>query len=280
MATPIVLELQRLSSDGGCPLTDLLRKALIVATKLNLPDLREWLLAELNGYGGDKELPPYRELNGRMSALTPHGELPLGFGRGREDLDRMISAVPMPAGVAELEQLSQHSGLLYVNLATSAIQALHDAFGNRQFVPQLVISPAAIKGILDTVRNAVLEWSLKLEQQGILGDRMTFSDDERKRAAADPTIHIGYIGSMTGNIGSVSAHNLQIGGFSSINDHLKNAGISQSDRNELENIMDSVKEATPNEKPGVVQRGMDWVGRNAANLGAIAGALRTFFQQA
>ena len=38
----IVIELQQLASDGTCPIATLLRKALIVATKLNLMDIKIW----------------------------------------------------------------------------------------------------------------------------------------------------------------------------------------------------------------------------------------------
>lgn len=39
----IVIELQQLASEDTCPIATLLRKALIVATKLNLNDFKKWV---------------------------------------------------------------------------------------------------------------------------------------------------------------------------------------------------------------------------------------------
>jgi hypothetical protein len=281
MNTSIVLELQDLASDSQRPLTDLLRKALIVATKLKLDDLRKWLLAELNGYDGRTTVPNYRKLEGRLTGLTRSGEFPLSFREQHADIERRISAVHMFGNIAELEQQAARTGMLYVTLPSSDLRALQELFSStNSFVPQLVISPAVIRGILDTVRNAVLEWALRLEQQGILGEGMSFSDAEKNRASITPSIHIGSIGSFTGNMGSVNADNIQIGDYSSINQKLKDAGISQAERNKLENLMDELKAAKPEEKPGLVQRGMKWVGKNASNLGAMAAAIHGYFQKA
>jgi hypothetical protein len=270
LGASIVIELQRLASESHTPVADLLRKALIVATKLNISDFRDWIQKELNGYNG--ALPDYRKLTGRLSAVTPYGEQPIAFGDA--EIDEMVSTARMNNGVAELEQLRTAQKALHVVLSGNQIQSIQRAFPHRQFIPQLVISPASVGGILDTVRNVVLDWALRLEQQGILGDGMSFSDDEKKKAATSQTIHIG---SFSGVFGDVKGENVQIGDFGTINEQLKQAGVSQAERNELGNIMDALKKAKPEDKPGLIQRGMDWVGKNAANLGAIAGALRAFF---
>ena len=54
MSDPIVIELQRLASDGNCPVDELLRKALIVSTKLQIADFTSWIRCELDGYRGKK----------------------------------------------------------------------------------------------------------------------------------------------------------------------------------------------------------------------------------
>jgi len=45
----IVIELQEMSSDENIPITALIRKALIVASKLNLSDFKKWIEKEING---------------------------------------------------------------------------------------------------------------------------------------------------------------------------------------------------------------------------------------
>ncbi len=40
--------------------------------------------------------------------------------------------------------------------------------------------------IIEKVKNTVLEWTLKLEEEGVLGEGMRFSDKEKQNAKALP----------------------------------------------------------------------------------------------
>lgn len=68
----IIIELQSLASDNNCPLSTLLRKSLIVATKLNLIDFKKWINDELNGYDQKNEIPTYREVTGELKTWNPY----------------------------------------------------------------------------------------------------------------------------------------------------------------------------------------------------------------
>jgi hypothetical protein len=46
----LVLELQREALNSTIPVTDLLRKALVVATELSIKEFQAWIEYELNGY--------------------------------------------------------------------------------------------------------------------------------------------------------------------------------------------------------------------------------------
>lgn len=46
----VVLELQRDALDRSVPITDLLRKAYVIAKKLHITDFEVWAGQELNGY--------------------------------------------------------------------------------------------------------------------------------------------------------------------------------------------------------------------------------------
>jgi hypothetical protein len=57
---------------------------------------------------------------------------------------------------------------------------------------------------LHAVRNILLDWTLALEKQGILGGTLTFSPDERERSASVTAqtinnFHIGQVGSLVQN---------------------------------------------------------------------------------
>jgi hypothetical protein len=54
--------------------------------------------------------------------------------------------------------------------------------------PQLHIPVSNVSAILDAVRNTILKWSLKLEEEGILGDGMSFSPAEKETAAREAPV--------------------------------------------------------------------------------------------
>jgi hypothetical protein len=276
--TSIVLDLQRLASESATPITELLRKALIVATKLKIEDFRVWIQNELSGYAGGP-IPKYRLVRGRLTAQFPgEGNRPMRFPDNSFEVN--ASTVPILHSVAEIEQLAQNRELLHVVLPAERVNLLHQIYNRKDFTPDLDLSPASMMAILDNVRKTDLEWALRLEQEGILGDGIMFSDDEKMKAQNSPNIHIGSIGTFTGTLGgNVTANNLQIGNFSTINEQLKHAGISQEDRNELENIMDAMKTAKPEDKPSVFRRGMEWVDKNKGPLGTLAIQLASWFSQ-
>ena len=58
--TSLVEELQRDALDSSVSVLDLLRKALVVATKLNIDEFKEWIELELKGYSGQETVPDYR----------------------------------------------------------------------------------------------------------------------------------------------------------------------------------------------------------------------------
>ena len=70
---PLVLQIQKYCLDDNTPLVNILRKAKLVATKLELEDWLEWINKELDGYTCNTEdLPPYRIIKGTPKALHPY----------------------------------------------------------------------------------------------------------------------------------------------------------------------------------------------------------------
>ena len=276
----IVLELQRLAVDGQASVTELLRKAKLVATKLKVEDFRNWADLELQGYQkkGD-QVPLYRQVVTEIKFRHPnYGYQPVIIQD--PEFARSICAALIPNSISELENIVQNDdGPITMEFSPELRNMLMGGMGIFSDTPPTrFIAKNIVVGIVNAIRDIVLTWALKLEAEGIFGEGMSFSEDEKHRAAA-PSIHIGNVGSITGNIGgSINAHNVQIGDYGTIHDQLKQLGISQAERNELETLMDAMKVAKPQDKLGLVQRGMDWVGKNAANLGALGAAFRDYFK--
>ncbi|MCJ7602328.1 MAG: hypothetical protein MUO63_12635 [Desulfobulbaceae bacterium] len=79
MKKSIITEMQRMAIDRKEDISDLLRKALLVATKLKLHDFRDWIDKELNGYR-QGPVPEYREVTASVWLKNPyHGLIPVVF---------------------------------------------------------------------------------------------------------------------------------------------------------------------------------------------------------
>ncbi|WP_048190131.1 hypothetical protein [Methanobacterium sp. SMA-27] len=67
----IILELQKEAIDSDIDISNLLRKAYLVAKKLKIKDFEEWVKLELNGYGTIDNKPEYRKVNGSLKFFNP-----------------------------------------------------------------------------------------------------------------------------------------------------------------------------------------------------------------
>jgi hypothetical protein len=68
----VVRELQQDALNRDVEISDLLRKALVVARKLGLDDFQAWINNELNGYAKGEEVPEYRQISGQARAWNPY----------------------------------------------------------------------------------------------------------------------------------------------------------------------------------------------------------------
>ena len=61
----------------------------------------------------------------------------------------------------------------------------------------LHIPTTAVKDIEERVKNTILEWTLKLESEGIVGENMVFSETEKDCAANIPQTVNNYYGNTS-----------------------------------------------------------------------------------
>jgi len=254
----------------------LLRKALVVATKLQIAEFREWVQRELNGYKQGDTLPEYRQIKGNAEAFNPFQNrwMPVIWENEPRRLTRCQNGQP----VAEIEDLLRHDDGKdrFVMPYPESVQRTLSRNSNLGLIPNLILSRASLTGILDAVRNIILEWSLKLELDGILGENMTFSREEKQKAAG----HTYNIKNFKGVLGNVQGETVQVGDFNSIAAELKQKGVPQGERNELENIFDDLRAASPEQRKGLIQRGTQWLLRNADKIGKLSDTIRSWFENA
>lgn len=260
----LVLELQKLASDSEVSVSELARKALVVSSKLGLDAFKKWIELELQGYKNE-DVPAYRIIGCQIEAFNPYrGWIPIIFHdrKTAEGLTRVDNR--QPVGELEALVLKNDGDLrLQIPFPSNVAAMLMETF-NMDFFPNRFCAKSQIVGILDAVRNTILQWALKLEEQKILGEGLTFSKEEKEKARTTDSVHIEH---FHGIFGSVQAQNVQIGDYTLIHNKLKDAGVSQKERNKLENILDELKTAAGENRKSIVQRGLDWVNRNKTLIG-------------
>lgn len=79
---------------------------------------------------------------------------------------------------------------------------------------------------------------------------------------------------FTGVLGDVKDSSVNVYDYSSIYQFLKQHNIPQSERNELENILDELKNGTPDKRPSLMEKGKAWIVKNQEFLGAGASIVR------
>lgn len=264
--TSLVKQFQADILSGGREVTDLLRTAKLISAKLDLSDLEEWIDKELRGYSDSDKVPSYRLASaGILQSFNPYrGWITVGgASSGTRAFQEPLSSI---------EQYAKKESACFqpaVNVPLqSQIGDMDDVITG--FMQRFVISGTVFKAILEAVKDQLLDWSIELEKRGITGENMSFAENE-KQAAQKTVFHIQ---NMNGIIGDLKDSQVAIYDYSTIHQNLKEAGISQEMRNEIESIMDEIQGAPSKMKKGLVEKGKQWVIANEKFLGAGAAIIR------
>lgn len=176
----IVIELQKEALEDNVSIESLMRKAYLVARKLNLTEFEEWINQEQNGYKG--QVPEYRYIVGEIKAWNPYyGWIPMVFSA---DIADMISKMPIPTSISELQDLYKSSGsTIGVSVNGELTELLNEHIDD--YMPtkyQFFSTKSELYRIMSTVINKILDWALLLDENGIVGEGLSFTDVEKKTA--------------------------------------------------------------------------------------------------
>jgi len=220
----IIIELQKNALDENYPISSLLRKAYLVASKLNISELQVWANNELNGYTSEEHLPKYRKTKGEIKAHNPfQGWIKVLLPD--DEWEEMVTLTSTGQSVAEIEQLAKSSSSsLIKNFNVQHLTSLQEIF-NTDFDMKLFIPLTSMHHILSAVRNTILDWSLKLGSKGIQGEGLEFTNNEKEKAVTSNTINIE---NFQGVLGDVSGSTLS----QELNQH-----INKNDFDQLANVL-------------------------------------------
>ena len=283
----LVLDLQQEVLKPDCDILNALRKAHLIAAKLKLTEFDSWIMSELNGYDGNHLRPPqYRTVKGRLKARNPYnGWIPVQFPDSKTEQIFCSNILPMP--ISEIIELSNRSsGDFQMQLPAEAVNWIV-ANSNMPVVMQIVLSVSShyLKSIMEQVKNCLLEWTIKLEATGILGEDMRFSQEETNMAKEIPQQINNYYGTVVN--GDVSQSQVVSGDHNSIafnygqaSDLMKKVrdsiGQEQLSDEDRESAMELISEAetkiAEQKKPGIIQAALsglrDFLVAGGANVTA------------
>jgi hypothetical protein len=144
--------------------------------------------------------------------------------------------------------------------------------GYAQLPPIRLVNPGALATVIDGVRTTVLDWSINLENEGILGEGMLFSLEEKDKAIRSQSIHIQ---SFSGILGDVSGRNrieqrisqtVNASDFRSLSDAVRQLGVSEKD---IQDLLAAISvDAAPSSSQSLGPETSGWIGRMVAKAGS------------
>ncbi|PTW47635.1 hypothetical protein C8J25_103356 [Sphingomonas faeni] len=191
----LVEEIQAGALDRTVPVVDLLRRVKLAAAKLKLSDTLEWVERELNGFTCDYDgAPRYRIASGQLMGYSPYRGTYLAHGDPY--MIAVLSTSFFREPIGSLESLINAEGVTIV-MPIDLKLAKGLAKNGAGEVYKVHFSKNVLVGVVDTVRNLVLDWAIDLEAEGILGEGVSFSVEEKKKAAdVAPNVHITNYGNF------------------------------------------------------------------------------------
>lgn len=274
----IVRDLQINATGSDTPISELLRKALIVAKRLNLDNFEVWIRSELNGYDPNDELPKYRIVDGQLKATHPLTGSNMPVLIKDDEMAELFSHGYLRQPAAELRSIVNDAGDQYTLILPLPPKMANTIASGKN--PHVAITKAQVNNIIESIRNFILDWCLKLEDEGIVGEDLDFTEQELERARAN----VINIKNVFGNIyGNIQGETIQIGDFNELNNSLESAGVSESEREELIKTLNDLKKSDdPEKKETLVKSASNWIGDHADTIGALSETIRQwimFFSQ-
>lgn len=281
----LVLDLQQEVLKSDCDVLHALRKAHLIAVKLHLIEFDSWIQSELNGYEINQDMiPEYRQITGQLKAWNPyHGWVPVIMQDSK--LEEILCHRKMEESIGEIIELYNKSKGNIVMTFSADVAAKLDSWSDAPFNTNysLHVSRHLLKSIVDKVINCLMEWTLKLEEKGIVGEDMTFNENESTTAKEIPQQVNYYYGPVVhGNISSsqiVSGNNNSANYnataiadvIKEIRESLNQEKIEVDDRISAFELLDEISEKLDqNKKTNIIKSALiglkDFVSATGANV--------------
>lgn len=271
----LLQEIQTGSVDGKTNLPTLLRKCRILAARLKNEEFKNWVQHELDGYPGDAALPDYRKMR-----TQSFGHFLGSFGSGLKNAPIPLSCIPeqyrdfvstveFRDGISALQDLITHGeGILQERWPADLIALVANRIYQNMNLAQgwKEIPSSTLVGVLDTVRNRVLNFVLEIESVAPNAGEGTFTANlpPEKITNVFNTYIMGNVGNIAEGSSHVSQHaavTVNQNDWSSLEKFLKSLSVEHAD---IEELKDAIKQEPKAMSTGFGQKVSSWIDKMIA----------------
>ena len=264
--------------DANVDLPTLLRKCKLLAARVRNEDFAEWVDHELNGYPSEDDLPSYRILR-----VQSYGDFYGPFGSG-------LRSAPIPETSLRPEH-RKYATTQFLTEGVSGLQAMaqsEQSDSNIQLTwhPNLVavagseiyrdytclrawtsFSSSVLVGILDLVRNRVLDFTIKLEAEipDAANVESLASISQERSQQIFQTVILGDVGNLASGSSEFSQEvgfPAATGDLAGLKESLQRLHVSEEDIDDLEAALR--EDGEPDEQGNLGSRTSDWIGKMVA----------------
>jgi hypothetical protein len=176
----LVLSFQEKMADKGYNNCDLLRLALMIATKLKAEEIENWINFELYGYKDGDDVPFYRRVP--MSVMfynSVYGWCPIVITD--EEHSKILSNMKLQISVSELESSIKNEKSAHFAVPPKIASCFSSQIPFDTEI-HYVCDICYFEKVIDSIKTKLLEWILKLEENGVVDSDMNFGIDEIKKS--------------------------------------------------------------------------------------------------
>ena len=255
-------------------LANTLRKAKILASELGVPEFRDWVDSELNGYSDITKLPSYRRFRPQNvgtfagsfqrwmeNVLLPTYNLP-------DEVKEFAENLEFFAGVGELEaMLTQENEYLRKPWPQEGVilarQVVKMSGGMELVEAHQPILPSTIAGILHNVKNKLLDFILGLQENNVTSESVRNGEVKQEMTRNLVQIHIYGDHNVVAGGENVQQQVKAIrkGDIQSLVDCLRQHKVGKKDLRELKRAV-SDEPVSPSGQPG--PKVQAWIGKMVA----------------
>ncbi len=173
----MIYDLQQEILKPDCDIVSILRKAHLLAIKLNDDEFCSWVKNELNGYSSSKDVPKYRNIQGVVKSNNPiNGWIPVIIQD--QDIENMLTHSLLYQSAGDLIQYSKRDDNLFIPFSGGISQHISE-LANYPYIFEsaLFITKESLIGVIEQIKNHVWEWVSKIDQ----GENLIMSNSSQPK---------------------------------------------------------------------------------------------------